>query len=141
MTIGERLKDWLTSENITIKQFSHALDIQPSSLSHIFSGRNKPSSDMLLKIKKGYPAMDLNWLIAGVDDTTQEDMGVLRAKSDVTSVTKTQIATNSDHLSTVNQLDMKNDQNSIGTKKTIHSPVRLIEIYADGTFISYETKM
>ena len=50
-TIGDRLKDWISSKKLSASDFARQLNIQRSALSHIFSGRNKPSDDVLLKIK------------------------------------------------------------------------------------------
>lgn len=45
--------------------FAEALDVQRSSLSHIASGRNKPSLDFLVKVKARFPELEWNWLITG----------------------------------------------------------------------------
>lgn len=46
-------------------RFAEQIGVQRSSISHILSGRNKPSYDFLLKIAGKYPEIDLNWLISG----------------------------------------------------------------------------
>ena len=45
--------------------FADKIGIQRSSVSHIFSGRNKPSIDFLEKILNVYPDVDVTWLITG----------------------------------------------------------------------------
>lgn len=45
--------------------FADKIGIQRSSVSHIFSGRNKPSIDFLEKILNVYPDIDVTWLITG----------------------------------------------------------------------------
>ena len=64
-SIGERLKEWINSKELSASDFAKQLQIQRSALSHIFSGRNKPSVDVLLKIKDAYPDISLDWLITG----------------------------------------------------------------------------
>jgi transcriptional regulator with XRE-family HTH domain len=64
-TIGDRLKEWINTNELSASDFAKQLQIQRSALSHIFSGRNKPSVDVLIKIKNAYPDMSLDWLITG----------------------------------------------------------------------------
>lgn len=42
------------------------IDVQRSSISHILSGRNKPSLDFVLKILKAFPQVELFWLLNGI---------------------------------------------------------------------------
>lgn len=41
------------------------IDVQRSNISHILSGRNKPSLDFVLKILKEFPEVELYWLLNG----------------------------------------------------------------------------
>ena len=63
--IGIRLKQLLEKMELSPLAFSEQVGIQRSSLSHLFSGRNKPSVDLLLKIKNKFPETDLEWLLTG----------------------------------------------------------------------------
>ena len=45
--------------------FAEKVGVQRSSISHILSGRNKPSLDFILKILDAYPEVDLYWLFNG----------------------------------------------------------------------------
>jgi len=42
------------------------IEVQRSSISHLLSGRNKPSLDFVLKILKTFPEVELYWLLNGV---------------------------------------------------------------------------
>ena len=46
--------------------FADKIGVQRSSISHILSGRNKPSLDFILKITTEFEDVDLQWLINGV---------------------------------------------------------------------------
>jgi transcriptional regulator with XRE-family HTH domain len=52
--------------------FADKIGIQRSSVSHIFSGRNKPSIDFLEKILNVYPDINVTWLITGRVSTPKE---------------------------------------------------------------------
>ena len=41
------------------------MQIQPSNVSHLLSGRNKPSLDFLIKLKKLFPEYSFDWIILG----------------------------------------------------------------------------
>src|SRR5690606_12021523 len=45
--------------------FSDIIGVQRSSISHILSGRNKPSLDFVLKVLSAYPEVELYWLLNG----------------------------------------------------------------------------
>ena len=61
-----RLKKILNYHQLTASLFADKIGVQRSSISHILSGRNKPSLDFYIKIKEKYPEVDLNWIISGV---------------------------------------------------------------------------
>lgn len=42
------------------------IEVQRSSISHLLSGRNKPSLDFVLKVLKTFPEVDMYWLLNGV---------------------------------------------------------------------------
>ena len=61
----DRIVQIMKKEGLTNAEFAEKIDISTSSLSHIFSGRNKPSLDVVLRIHKAYPSINLYWLING----------------------------------------------------------------------------
>ena len=69
----DRIKQLMEKKNMTSTQFSDEIGIQRSSLSHVLSGRNKPSLDFMLKIKDRFPETNLDWLLLGLDKMVLED--------------------------------------------------------------------
>ena len=45
--------------------FADKIGVQRSSISHILSGRNKPSLDFVLKITDNFKDVDIEWLLNG----------------------------------------------------------------------------
>ncbi|MGM5471228.1 helix-turn-helix domain-containing protein [Flavobacteriaceae bacterium LMO-SS05] len=45
--------------------FAEKIGVQRSSISHILSGRNKPSLDFVLKVLSSFPEVELYWLLNG----------------------------------------------------------------------------
>ena len=138
--IGLRLKQILDTKNLSPSEFAEQVGIQRSSLSHIFSGRNKPSIDLLLKVKKQFPEIDLEWLITGIGletntlSTSKVHLeGDTAQKSNVTNVNK-------DAYSDENQ-----ENKSLQGADTIDTPKqeqieRIIIFYTDGQFKEYKNK-
>ena len=64
-TINKRIKDVLDNSGLSAAEFAEKLSVQRSSISHILSGRNKPSLDFITKLHKAFPAVDIQFLITG----------------------------------------------------------------------------
>jgi len=62
----ERLKNWIESEGLKPSLFADIIGVNRATISHILSGRNKPSIDFLEKLLNAYPNLNANWLISGI---------------------------------------------------------------------------
>ena len=60
-----RIKQIIEKEKLSSTQFATEIGVQRSALSHVLSGRNKPSLDFMMKIKNRYPEINLDWLMLG----------------------------------------------------------------------------
>jgi transcriptional regulator with XRE-family HTH domain len=65
---AERLNIIMDFYELSAALFAEKIEVQRSSISHILSGRNKPSLDFVLKILKEFPEVELYWLLNGVGD-------------------------------------------------------------------------
>ena len=70
----ERLVQLLDVEQLSPSKFADIIGVQRSSISHVLSGRNKPSFDFLQKTLKAFPGLNADWLIQG-EGTMYEHMG------------------------------------------------------------------
>lgn len=61
----DRINLIMRAKNITASQFADEINIQRSGMSHIMSGRNKPSLDFVMRVLNRYPEIDTNWLLFG----------------------------------------------------------------------------
>ncbi len=64
-SLTDRIKKLLTDYNLSPAKFGDEIDVQRSTISHILSGRNKPSLEIVQKIVKRYQEIDLYWLLNG----------------------------------------------------------------------------
>lgn len=63
--MNTRLQQFLELENLTPARLADMLGVQRSGLSHILSGRNKPSYDFLTRILTKFPHINADWLMTG----------------------------------------------------------------------------
>lgn len=61
----KRLEIILDYYSLNASSFADRIGVQRSSLSHLLSGRNKPSLDFILKILEVFPDVDLYWILNG----------------------------------------------------------------------------
>ena len=65
MDLKERISSVISYSELSLSEFADEIEVQRSSISHITSGRNKPSLDFLMKIKNRFPELEWEWLIEG----------------------------------------------------------------------------
>jgi transcriptional regulator with XRE-family HTH domain len=61
----KRLEIILEYYSLSASSFADKISVQRSSMSHLLSGRNKPSLDFVLKITEVFPEIDLYWILLG----------------------------------------------------------------------------
>ena len=82
MDLKDRLQLIISNNNLNASSFADKLKIQRSNLSHILSGRNKPSLDFIEKFILHFPEEDVLWLITGLKrDNNHESIQTLKFKS------------------------------------------------------------
>ncbi|HOG41933.1 MAG TPA: helix-turn-helix transcriptional regulator [Bacteroidales bacterium] len=63
--MDKRLQQFLDLEDLTPSKLADILKIQRSGISHLLSGRNKPSFDFIQGILINFPHINPDWLILG----------------------------------------------------------------------------
>ncbi len=62
---AKRLQKILSYYGLTATAFSEEINFNRSTISHLLSGRNKPSLEFVLKVLKKFPEVELYWLLDG----------------------------------------------------------------------------
>lgn len=77
--MNERLIQFLKVHNLTSTRLADQIGVQRSSISHVVSGRNKPSYDFIYKFLQHFPRVNPRWLIMGEGSMyeNQEQQGSL----------------------------------------------------------------
>ena len=65
MDLIDRFKYLMKLNNLSASGFAEKIGVQPSSISHILSGRNKPSLEFVEKVLAQFPNVSADWLING----------------------------------------------------------------------------
>ncbi|WP_425238036.1 helix-turn-helix domain-containing protein [Ulvibacterium sp.] len=61
----KRLRKLLRYYDLSASAFADRIGVQRSSISHLLTGRNKPSLDFILKVNDTFPEVDLYWFLKG----------------------------------------------------------------------------
>ena len=62
---AKRLEKILDFYGLSATAFSDKIDFNRSTISHLLSGRNKPSLEFIIKVLQQFPEVELYWLING----------------------------------------------------------------------------
>ena len=115
---SKRLNMVMEYYQLSATVFAEKIGVQRSSISHLLSGRNKPSLDFVLKVLEHFKEVELYWFLKG--------KGTFPSKKETSSST-----TISNNDAPIIKLKEKNPQNNID---------RIIIFYKDGTFENYTEK-
>jgi transcriptional regulator with XRE-family HTH domain len=107
--------------------FSDKIGVQRSGISHILSGRNKPSLDFILKIIEEFEEVNLYWLLYGQGSFPPAKESL--PKNTVIEATETKI---SEEVPIQKKSFLKN------IKKENTRIVKIIILYENGNFDSFE---
>ena len=63
--IIDRIKRIISDNNLTNSSFADKIGVPRSSISHILSGRNNPSLDLIIKITQSFSEISADFLLSG----------------------------------------------------------------------------
>jgi len=126
---AKRLQKVMDDNQLSATAFAEKLDIGRATISHLMSGRNKPSLDFIMKVVSIFTSVDLHWLIYG---EINSGYSVINKDENVSNF----------HESDTKKSVTNNTQNNISNFAKMSSsstPIkRVILFLEDGTFESYE---
>lgn len=74
MSLNERISKVIEHYHLSPSEFADEIDVQRSSISHITSGRNKPSLEFIIKIKSRFPEILWDWLVTGEGEMLKSEL-------------------------------------------------------------------
>ena len=147
----EKLPILMKSEGLTSSRLAELLGIQPSGISHLISGRNKPSFDLLQKILRRFPNINPDWLLLDSEEMYRKENNAA-TKGDLLDASKSEMpAFSANQAEETNSTTERNNETKSGADvATILSAQtdggsqrkvkRVILLYNDHSFESYEMK-
>ncbi|WP_298757535.1 helix-turn-helix transcriptional regulator [uncultured Psychroserpens sp.] len=115
----KRLQKVIDFYGESASSFAEKIGVQRSSISHILSGRNKPSLDFVLKVLSSFPEVELYWLMNGKGNFPSK-----KIKTSTLPISEVE----KNPISEIPQIS-KSDDKSIE---------RIVIFYKDGTFKNFE---
>ncbi|QRR00451.1 helix-turn-helix transcriptional regulator [Dyadobacter sandarakinus] len=134
MELSDKIKLILSYKEISPSLFADEVGIQRSSMSHILSGRNKPSLEIVQKIIKRYPDLGVSWILDGEElSFTAPGTGENVSKQESREAAKVQtVSPAQPAVSRASELQ-KQPENEVADVKP-KMVDKIIVFYSDGTF-------
>lgn len=120
---AERLTTIMEFYQLSASAFADKIQVPRSSISHLLSGRNKPSLDFVLKVIKVFQEVELYWLLNGKGSFPKKDPSApphekLISKTDSSTISSVAPSKNQDFATRYIE--------------------RIVIFYDDGTFKDYQ---
>ena len=132
----EKLLKLMKSEKLSSSRLAEILEIQPSSISHILSGRNKPSYDFLVKILRRFPTLNPDWLLLDAEQMYRSNEELDRRINDTnTQSSQTTGSAEKMIVNSKNALNPKNENSQNSTNRPIENIAAVANIATDGRTI------
>lgn len=148
----EKLLKLMKYEKLSSSRLAEILEIQPSSISHILSGRNKPSFDFLVKILRRFPTLNPDWLLLDSDQMYRQsdESAVLKDNQVIAPISTSTIQAGSSEHRQNNSSNDSSVANNNSTKRTTPTELpftnnqnvnktieRVIVLYSDKSFEAF----
>ena len=133
----DRLRLLMDYYSLSSSQLAEAIGVPRSSISHLLTGRNKPSLDFILKLIKEYPDVNLYWLLNGKGSfpPIKDEIQKITPAPENTKETQQEIE------SELKQLKIDDFANNIKEHKIVSEELdRIVFFYKDGTFKTFSPK-
>ena len=123
-----RLNKIMGYYDLSAASFADKIDVGRSSISHLLSGRNKPSLDFVMKIVQAFPEVELYWLLNGKGNFPRKETPANQAPPSVPNSAPSK-----------SDLFSEPEQETVGDKETPKKKIeKVIIFYSDGSFAAYE---
>jgi len=119
---SERLKKIMEFYQLSASGFADRIQVPRSSISHLLSGRNKPSLDFVMKVVKEFNQVELYWLLNGKGSFPLEESPIL--EKEIEQLPKKEVTT----IQESNPLQEDLNSNEIE---------RIVIFYKNGKFKEY----
>jgi transcriptional regulator with XRE-family HTH domain len=129
----DRIAQIIDYKGLTSSKFADIIGIQRSRISHIMSGRNNPSIDVVTKIVDKFPDIDLKWLMTGQGEMLSSDINLF-SKENISDASKDII----DYSTTKEPITTESVKNKPIPQSSSKKIERIIVFYTDSSFKEFK---
>ena len=131
---GKRLQKVLDYYSISATELSNQISFNRSTISHLLSGRNKPSLDFVMKVLQKFPEVELYWFLNGKGSFPSNKMNPTSPPSSIQNEVKI-----SNPLKTESKIVTPSfNPNDISKSFNEDEIERIIIFFKDGSFKSFK---
>ena len=151
----DRLQEILRREDLTAAKFASVLGVQPSAISHLLSGRNKPGYDFICRFMMAYPQYNIEWLLLGKQPMLKAELkeseqtipnsksisvapATPEPKENATTESVSSSPTTVESKPSIQPQIAQNEAPKAATNP--QAPCKVILLYEDSTFESYNNR-
>ena len=127
--IVSRIEEVRKNNQLTASSFATKIGVQRSAISHILSGRNKPSLEFLMKIHDSFDEVNLEWLILGKPTSLSKNLEIPANHTEINQLTNVL-----DNMLPKSKSDISNESESA------EAPKEIIYLYENGKFERFTPK-
>lgn len=131
---AKRLQKILDNYGISATAFSEEIEVNRSTISHLLSGRNKPSLEFVLKVIQHYPEVELYWLLNGKGIFPSDPK--IRSSYQKSAETHKSLQNTPSNQPIITSEEENKIRQNVNTKDS--SIERIVFFYKNGSFKSYE---
>lgn len=118
-----RIKVLMEQHELNASSFAEIIGVQRSSISHVLSGRNKPSLEFLAKIEAAFDEVSFEWLLKGEEN---------KPPISTPPPTRSEISPGNEPVN----IPQKHTEESL-PPSTSEDIIKIVHYYADGSFDSF----
>ena len=118
-----RIKVLMEQHGLNASSFAEIIGVQRSSISHVLSGRNKPSLEFLAKIEAAFEEVSFEWLLKGEEN---------KAPISTPPPTRSEISSGNESV----KIAQKRTEEPLPPRSK-EDIVKIVHYYADGSFDSF----
>lgn len=136
-----RLQKLLDYYSLSASGFATKIGVQRSSISHILSGRNKPSLDFVMKVLHTFEEVSIEWLVDGKGEFPKQ--AVVTPTNTPPPVQESNADLFSEELIEAEKVTPKEVNISEAQESPLSNPsdkkiIKVILLYADGSFDAFD---
>jgi transcriptional regulator with XRE-family HTH domain len=131
----DRILEILKEKNLTPSQFADEIGIQRSGMSHLISGRNKPSLEFVMKVLARFPDIKPDYLLYG---TSEIETGTRAESIGDREINVKAAATLFEQPGITEAKPEPKPQRQVRKERTERKIERIVVFYDDKTFREYD---